>query len=327
MMVLRRSDSSITHALISDLPDYFAAGDLLVANNSRVFPARLYGLRRDTGGKVEVLFVEERAGGAWEVMTRARGRLRPGVELEFAGGAFSLKVLELLPRARALVEPASADGMHALLEKHGMPPLPPYIRRGRKAGAPGDDAGALRSSDLERYQTVYAEQRGSIAAPTAGLHFTRNLLSRLAARGVRAAYLTLHVGPGTFIPIKSESLSGHRMESERYFLPRATAEAISSAIAGGRRVIGVGTTVVRALETAASGGGLREVSGRSSLFIYPPYEFRVVNAMLTNFHLPRSTPLAMVSALAGADFIKRAYAEAIREQYRFYSYGDCMLIL
>jgi len=328
MMVLDRAASVNAHARVSDLPRYLRSGDLLVLNDTRVFPARLLGRWDDTGGQVELLLIEAvekecavagRYRSRWLALCGAGRPLRPGLTAVFAEGSLRAglgarqedgAVDVLLDADRPLFE---------LLETHGLTPLPPYIRR-----AAGDRRG---EADRERYQTVYARVTGAVAAPTAGLHLTPELLAALAEQGVAHAFVTLHVGPGTFRPVKSECVEDHRMDAERYEIPAETAAAIAACRARGGRIVAVGSTTVRTLESvAAEQGAVTAASGRSTLFIRPPYRFRAIDAMLTNFHLPKSTLLMMVAALAGRERILAAYADAIRERYRFFSYGDCMLI-
>lgn len=337
MMVLHRREKRWEHRAFSDLPEYLSKGDLLVLNNTRVVPARAYA-RKPTGGKVEFLFLEEVAPGEWDVLLRARRRPRPGESVTLGAHAVVTLLADGdLGRARVRVE--AARPLAEILEDVGEMPLPPYIKRApcdpwpvprgetRASGTRSTEHGT-RDTDRERYQTVYARERGAVAAPTAGLHFTPDLFAKLEAQGVGRAEVTLHVGLGTFRPVSADQVEDHRMEAERFAIPAATADKIAGARAGGGRVIAVGSTTVRTLESsAARNGAVTAESGRSDLFIYPPYDFKVVNAMLTNFHLPKSTLLMMVSALAGREFILRAYEEAVRERYRFFSYGDCMLIL
>jgi S-adenosylmethionine:tRNA ribosyltransferase-isomerase len=318
MMVLHRGEGRWEHRAFTDLPGYLAAGDLLVLNNTRVVPARAYA-RKKTGGKVELLFLEEIAPGEWDVLLRARRRPRPGDSVALGAEAV-VTLLEDGEMGRARVRVSAQRPIEEILEEAGEMPLPPYIQRSEDRDQ--------KSEDRERYQTIYARERGAVAAPTAGLHFTPEMFTRLEALGVQRAEVTLHVGLGTFRPVSAEQVEDHRMEGERYSIPAATAERIAATRARGGRVVAVGSTTVRTLETAAARGGeVVAECGRSELFIHPPYEFRVVNAMLTNFHLPKSTLLMMVSALAGRELMLRAYEEAIREKYRFFSYGDCMLIL
>lgn len=308
------------HRRISDLPDLLRPGDLLVVNDTRVIPARLFG-RRVTqgggeGGRVEILLVERVEGGLyrereWEVLAKPGRKARPGTRLRFEGG-LEVEVVARLGDGRHRVR--FSEPVEPWLERLGHVPLPPYIRR------------PDRPEDRERYQTVFAERPGAVAAPTAGLHLTPDLLRRLEGRGVATARVTLHVGVGTFKPVTAELVHEHAMDEERYRVPEATAAAVSEARRRGGRVVAVGTTVVRTLETAARDGGtVAPGAGRTGLFIYPGFRFRVVDALLTNFHLPRSSLLMLVCAFAGRDRVLTAYREAIAEGYRFYSYGDAML--
>ena len=296
---------------ISDLLDFIHPGDLLVFNDTRVLHARLHG-EKDSGGKVEVLI--ERTLGEHEALAQIRASKSPraGSHLRLAD-AFSVEVLGRVGEFFHLRFPAE-ETVFALLERHGKLPLPPYIERA------ADDA------DESRYQTVFARHPGSVAAPTAGLHFDDALLAQLRAKGVRSAWLTLHVGAGTFQPVRSDELGAHRMHRERYFIPQATVDAIAATHAAGKRVIAVGTTSMRALEAAAQEGPLLAGSNETSIFILPGFHFQVVDALLTNFHLPKSTLLMLVSAFAGMGPIRRAYAHAIASQYRFFSYGDAMFL-
>lgn len=314
LLVLDRRIGEIRHRVFRDLPDLLKAGDLLVTNRSRVFPARLLG-RREGGGAAEILLVRALGNGRWDALVRPGRRLRPGSRVR-VDEDLSVCVEEGMgPRRRVRLETADGD-TRAAVERRGHVPLPPYIRR------------PDRPEDRERYQTVYARETGSVAAPTAGLHFTPALLERLAARAIARAELVLHVGPGTFRPVEVEQVEGHRVDAEAFEVPRETAEAVGAARAGGRRVVAVGTTTTRALESAAEpDGGIRSGNGETDLVIVPGYRCRVVDALLTNFHLPRSSLLLLVCAFAGRERVLAAYAEAIREGYRFYSYGDAMLIL
>ncbi len=300
-------------------------GDCLVLNDTRVIPARLIG-RRATGGRVEVLLLRRLAAGGedWEALVRPARRLRPGEVLvcecgPAAGSAAAMLTITVVARlegGRAVValRAGGGDGVKAVLSRYGMVPLPPYIKR--------------PLADPERYQTVYACAEGSVAAPTAGLHFTPRVLQAVADRGVRLAFLTLHVGPGTFRPVTAERVEEHRMHPEHFCIPEETARAVNEARRAGARVIAVGTTVARALEAATGADGLvRPGEGETDLFIYPGYRFRAVHGLLTNFHLPRSTLLMLVAAFAGLDLVLAAYREAVRERYRFFSFGDAMLIL
>jgi len=311
LLVLDRD--CIEHAHVRDLPRYVRAGDLWVLNDARVLPARLLG-RRATGGRVEILLVERLEKGRWLAWGRANRPLKAGEVIAIAEG---FEVCIEQRRGKELeVRLRIADGdEEQALERHGHVPLPPYIER-------SDDA-----SDRVRYQTVFAKTPGAIAAPTAGLHLTEALLAAIEAQGAQIAFLTLFVGPGTFAPVKTERIEEHRMHAERFFVPQATADRVNEVRARGGRIVAVGTTVVRALESAADEEGrVRAGEGRTDLFIRPGYRFRIVDALLTNFHLPRSTLLMLVCAFAGKDRVLAAYREAIERNYRFFSYGDAMFI-
>lgn len=323
MMVLDRSARTIEHRCFADLPDFLHSGDLLVANDTRVIPARLFGrkARAGTGGKVEFLLLEETAPGIWEALMRCRRRPKVGEDVILDEDLAVATVLEDGEKGRVKIRVESELPWLDVLDRIGQTPLPPYIQR-KEAGA------ETRAADKLRYQTVFAREPGAVAAPTAGLHFTPDVLGRLSEKGVGKATVTLHVGIGTFRPVAVDNVEEHRMDFERWQIPEETACRIAGTRKAGGRVVAVGTTSVRTLESAAArpeGFGAGE--GRTDLFIYPPYAFRTVDAMLTNFHLPRSTLIMMISAFAGREFVLEAYHEAIRERYRFYSYGDCMLIL
>jgi len=331
LLVLNRPNGEIRHRNFPDLLEYLRPGDVLVLNNSRVIPARLRGVNAHTGGQFEILLLEENASNDWWAMLRPGKRARIGTRITIR------KHTATDTGIRATVTATNAEGHRRLsftgtrnisdeLDAVGEVPLPPYIAR--------NNLDAL-AEDKQRYQTVFAEPPGSVAAPTAGLHFTPELLGGIRARGVDVQFVTLHVGFGTFAPVKSETLAGHTMHEERYEISEATARAVNAAKLAGQRVVAVGTTSVRELESVAAqhDGKLVAALGRTSIFIHPPFSFRVVDALLTNFHLPCSTLLMLVSALAapgetcGREMILRAYAAAIRERYRFYSYGDAMLIV
>lgn len=314
-MWLNRQTGAIEHRCFLDLPELLRPRDLLVVNNSRVFPARLLG-ETTSGGRVELLLLYPRDDGRWEALGKPGRRLRPGTRARF--GEIEARVVEAKEFGRRIVELRYQGELAEILERVGRTPLPPYIKR----------AGREREGeDRERYQTVYARERGSIAAPTAGLHFTPAVLRRLEERGIARAEITLHVGYGTFQPLRSASVEENRLEPEPFVIPEQTGRAIEKARARGGRVVAVGTTTVRALESAAAGEGkVRSGSGQTALFIYPGFPFRVVDCFLTNFHLPRSSLLLLVSAFGGVENLRGAYQEAVRERYRFYSYGDCMLI-
>jgi S-adenosylmethionine:tRNA ribosyltransferase-isomerase len=314
LLVVRRAEGSLEHRVFHELPDLLNPGDLLVLNDTRVLPARLLGRREHTGGKWEGLFLCAQAEGTWELLCQTRGRLSAGEWIAVEPAPLRLQLIGQSPEGHWLVRPDLADSPVDLLSRYGQVPLPPYIRKGR-AEAP----------DVGRYQTIFARNTGSVAAPTAGLHFTDRVFDRLAQRGIDRAFVTLHVGLGTFQPIQGE-LTQHRMHREWGELPEATAAAIKACRQRGGRAVAVGTTSVRVLETAAV-DGLRPWSGQTELFIHPPYRFRAIDALVTNFHLPRSTLLLLVAALAGVDLVGRAYRTAIEQEYRFFSYGDAMLIL
>jgi S-adenosylmethionine:tRNA ribosyltransferase-isomerase len=319
LLLLDRGSGAVEHRRFRDLPALLRPGDLLVLNDTRVLPARLYGTT-PRGGRVEFLFLEEGEGGAWWAWVRPGRRARVGATFSLPEGAIA-RVRERVDEGRILLDVQGALPIRELLERHGWTPLPPYIRR----------AAAVREADREdrgRYQTVYAREEGAVAAPTAGLHFTEAVLEAVRVRGVAVGFLTLHVGIGTFKPVRVEEVARHRMDPERFRIPEATAGAVKEARARGGRVIAVGTTTVRALESAAGEEGApRAGAGQATLFITPGHRFRVVDGLLTNFHLPGSTLLMLVSAFAGRDRVLAAYREAIAARYRFYSYGDAMLIL
>lgn len=320
MMVLNRAAQSWTHHRVSELPDFLRRNDLLVLNNTRVIPARIFG-HKPTGGRVEFLFLEETAPNIWQVLMRASRRPKPGSRVALGRHNAEVEILEEGELGRATVRIISGQPFLDILEEDGIAPLPPYITRdySEERDTPEDRA---------RYQTVYATRPGAVAAPTAGLHFTPELFERLAAQGVQRTEVTLHVGIGTFRPVSVDRVEDHVMEEERYEVSVDTARAITAAREAGGRIVAVGSTSVRTLETvAARPDGFGACTGRSSLFIRPPYHFQMTDVMLTNFHLPKSTLLMMVCALAGREFMLEAYQAAVQEKYRFFSYGDCMLIL
>jgi S-adenosylmethionine:tRNA ribosyltransferase-isomerase len=317
LLVLHRATGAIEHRRFPDILEYFRAGDVLVVNESRVFPARLRA-RRAGGGAAEVLLLrpeEDPADGMWRALVRPGAKLRPGRTLE-VGEALDVEILDVLPGGERLVRLRTSLDIFQALERYGEIPLPPYVRR---------DAGA---ADRERYQTVYARERGSVAAPTAGLHFTPELLAAAEARGVGIARLVLHVGIGTFRPVDVEDPAEHRMHAEWYRVTSDAASMVNAARASGGAVWAVGTTSVRTLETAADADGIvRAGDGWTDIFIRPPYRFRAVDRLITNFHLPRSTLLMLVSALAGREHTLAAYRAAVEQRYRFFSYGDAMAVL
>ena len=318
LMVVDRVAGTISHRRFTDLPELASAGDLLVVNRSRVVKARLLGTRIGSGAPAEVFLLQPLGDGRYEAMVSPGGKLKPGRVVEVAPG-FTVEILEVTERRTRVVR-LVADSPYAsieeAIERHGHVPLPPYIERGDEA------------SDAERYQTVYAREAGSVAAPTAGLHFTPALLEELDRRGVRRADVVLHVGAGTFKPVETDDPAQHAMHEERYLIPEETARAVAETKAAGRRVWAVGTTSVRTLEAAADEGGtVRAGAGETRIFIRPPARPRVVDALITNFHLPRSTLIMLVASFLGYELTMRAYHEAIAERYRFYSYGDAMAIV
>jgi len=314
LLVLDRAGGAVRHGRFVDVVDLVAPEDVLVINVSRVIPARLHG-KRETGNVAELLLVRELPDGTWLAMGHPGGKLKPGRRVTF-GPDSSAEIVEALGGGLRRVRFVGPLDAPATLAQYGEVPLPPYIRR------------APRPEDRERYQTVYAAHDGSVAAPTAGLHFTRDLLDRLRAKGVALSEVDLHVGPGTFKPVETDDLARHAMHAEPYRVSDAAAALINQRRDAGGRVWAVGTTVVRTLETLAGPGGhISPGAGETRLFIHPPYAFRAVDRLLTNFHLPRSTLLMLVCAFGGYDNVMRAYGEAVREKYRFYSYGDAMVVL
>jgi len=314
LLVLHRVGGALRHAQFRDIVDLVAPEDVLVLNVSRVIPARLHGMR-EAGGQAEILLVRELPDGTWLGMGHPGGKLKPGRRVAF-GDDSAVEIVAMLGGGLRRVKFVGALDAGATLAKYGEMPLPPYIRR------------PPRPDDRERYQTVYAAHDGSVAAPTAGLHFTRPLLERVRARGTAVAMLDLHIGPATFKPVEVEDLAHHPMHAEAYAVSEQAAATINERRQGGGQTWAVGTTVVRALETCADErGAIRAATGETSLFIHPPYAFRAVDRLLTNFHLPRSTLLMLVCAFGGYDNVMRAYGEAVAEGYRFYSYGDAMAVI
>lgn len=313
LMVLDRESGKISHEHFYDICSHLKRGDCLVMNNTRVIPARLYGSKEGTGGKIEFLLLRRLGLDKWEVILRPGKKAKPGSRFEFGGGLLRAEILEVIEDGNRIVR-FEYDGVwEEILDKLGEMPLPPYIKE--------------KLSDKERYQTVYSKIEGSAAAPTAGLHFTNELLKKIEDMGVETAYLTLHVGLGTFRPVSVDNVEEHIMHSEFYQISAETAEKINRTRESGGRIIAVGTTSVRTLETVADRDGrLRAASGETSIFIYPGYKFKAVDALITNFHLPESTLVMLVSAFAGKENIFNAYNTAVREKYRFFSFGDAMLI-
>jgi S-adenosylmethionine:tRNA ribosyltransferase-isomerase len=322
LLVLERKNDRLIDSTFNKLGVFLAAGDCLVLNDTKVIPARFYA-RRSTGGRLEGLFLAEVEPRVWQVMLKGGGKLKPGKKLYIKDRQKTdfceARILQNNGEGIFLLRIEVNNSTEAILDEIGFAPLPPYIKR--------DDDPVVAASDSQSYQTVYASKAGAIAAPTAGLHFTDSLIERLKAKGILFAYITLHVGVGTFKPVTAENLEDHEIHQERFSIDPTNAEHINEARGKGGRIIAVGTTSTRVLETVASGRSIRACSGETDLFIKPGYEFKITDAMITNFHLPRSTLLALVAAFAGLEKILAAYNHAIQQRYRFYSYGDAMLII
>ena len=320
MMVLDRKNGTITHKHFYDIVDILEKDTLLVMNNTRVLPARLIG-HKDTGAKIEVFLLSQKEGKLWDVLIKPSKRIKPDTVIKISDELSVKAVKRLEENGEWLVELIyESNNILDVLHRNGQIPLPPYIER----KTPDED---LKKLDFERYQTVYAEDEKSVAAPTAGLHFTKEILQKLENKGVELAYITLNVGLGTFRPVQCDNIEDHKMHSETFEISEKAANQINEAKAKGKKIVAVGTTTVRTLETAYQKYGcIKPCHDHSELFIYPPYEFKVIDNLITNFHLPKSTLLMLVSALAGKDFIFKAYREAIENKYRFFSYGDCMYI-
>ncbi len=315
MMVLNRSDGSFTDDLFTSFPKYLREGDVLVLNNTKVFPARLYG-KSETGARVEVFLVEEREPNTWTALARPGKRLKTGKRVAF-GDELRAEVIDKADSGLVVFKFECEGNLESMVDRLGSTPLPPYIKR----------ASAEPDVDRDRYQTLYAKERGAIAAPTAGLHFTRDLLDQIGKRGVEVIEITLHVGYATFEPVRVEDLSRHRVSPERFEISRDAAELLTKAKKVGRRIVAVGTTTTRALESAVNEDNTFSAGSRmADLTIVPGYEFKAVDCLLTNFHLPKSSLLVLVSAFAGHGAVMRAYRHAVEEEYRFYSYGDCMFV-
>ena len=318
MLIVDRAKQSWTDSEFRDLPQQLRPGDLLVINNTRVFPARLIGRRAPSGGRVEILLVRELEPNVWEALVKPGRRLRKHDEVSFDGAQLTAQLLDEPGQELRRLRLQSSNSLSSVLDEFGEMPLPPYINRPSGSSA----------ADRERYQTLFAKTRGAIAAPTAGLHFTTNTLEQIAARGVPLAEITLHVGYGTFEPVRVDNTEQHQVAAEHYLIESAAADAINETRARGGRVIAVGTTTTRALESALNDDGkLNATEGSATITIVPGYKFRVVDALLTNFHLPRSSLLMLVSAFAGHQLILDAYRHGVVSRYRFYSYGDCMLVI
>lgn len=313
LLCLDKDTGATAHHIFRDIVDMLRAGDCLVLNNTKVIPARLLGVKEDTGAGVEVFLLKRMSDNTWETLVKPGKKLRPGARVVFGDGLLKAEIMDVLEEGNRLVKFEYEGIFEEILDKLGQMPLPPYITHELK--------------EKNRYQTVYAKYDGSAAAPTAGLHFTKELLQKIEDKGVDIAYVTLHVGLGTFRPVKVDDVTNHHMHSEFYMITKEAADKINSAKARGGRVICVGTTSCRTIESAADENGiLHECEDNTEIFIYPGYKFKVLDALITNFHLPESTLVMLVSALAGKDNIMNAYAEAIEEKYRFFSFGDAMFI-
>ncbi|MCB9235411.1 MAG: tRNA preQ1(34) S-adenosylmethionine ribosyltransferase-isomerase QueA [Bacteroidia bacterium] len=321
LMVCHRDTGKIEHKVFTDILEYFGEGDTIVLNNTRVFPARLLGKKEKTGASIEVFLLRElnKKARLWDVLVDPARKIRVGNKLFFGDSDLVAEVVDnTTSRGRTIrfLFEGEDDELHSLVEQLGKTPIPPYIKRD------------VEDSDRENYQTIFARETGAVAAPTAGLHFTRELIKRLELNGVEPSYITLHTGLGSFQPVEVEDLSKHRMDSEYFVIPDETCDLVNKSKENRRNVIAVGTTVVRALESSVSASKtLKPAAGWTDKFIYPPYEFSIPNAMITNFHQPKSTLLMMVAGFMGYDFTMQAYEEAVKEKYRFFSYGDAMLIL
>ena len=313
LMVLHRNSKRIEHKTFKDIIDYLKPGDCLVRNNTKVIPARLYG-KKETGANVEFVLLNQIEGDIWESIVRPGNKLKPGTKVEFGDGLLKATILDIMDGGTRKVEFEYEGIFNEILDKIGLMPLPPYIHESLK--------------EKDRYQTVYAKYNGSAAAPTAGLHFTPELLKRIEEKGVKIANVTLHVGIGTFRPVKEENIEEHKMHTEHFYIKQEDVEKINETKKAGGRVIAVGTTSCRVLETIASEdtGLVKDTEGDTGIYIYPGYKFKCIDGLITNFHLPKSTLLMLVSALAGREFVLDAYNEAVKEKYRFFSFGDAMFI-
>lgn len=313
LMVLGKENGKIKHTDFHHIIDYLKAGDCLVINDTKVIPARLFGVREDTGGKVEVLLLKRKTDNVWETLVKPGKKARPGMRLSFGDGILKAEVLEVVDEGNRLIQFSYEGIFEEILDQLGQMPLPPYITHQLK--------------DKDRYQTVYAKYEGSAAAPTAGLHFTQELLHKIEKKGIHIVHVTLHVGLGTFRPVKVEDVTKHHMHTEFFQVSKEAAERINATKAAGGRVICVGTTSCRTIESAVGEDGLvKAQEGDTGIFIYPGYHFKVLDGLITNFHLPESTLLMLVSALAGKENIMHAYEVAVKERYRFFSFGDAMFI-
>lgn len=314
LMVLDKKNKTIEHKIFKDIINYLKPGDCLVRNNTKVIPARLYGIKEETGINVEFLLLNRIEGDYWEVMVRPGRRLKEGTKVIFGNGILQAEILEIMNGGNRKVKFTYEEIFNEILDKIGLMPLPPYIHEKLK--------------EKDRYQTVYAKYEGSAAAPTAGLHFTNELLEEIRQKGIDIANVTLHVGIGTFRPVKEENVEEHAMHTEHFYIKQEDVEKINKAKKEGHRIIAVGTTSCRVLESIADENGyVKPIEADTGIFIYPGYKFKCIDGLITNFHLPESTLIMLVSALAGKDYIMHAYEEAVKEKYRFFSFGDAMAIL
>lgn len=313
LMVLDRKSKTIDHKIFKDILDYLKPGDCLVRNNTKVIPARLYGIKEETGINVEFLLLNRIEGDYWEVMVKPGRRLKKGTNVIFGNGLLKAEILDIMEGGNRKVKFIYEGIFNEILDQIGLMPLPPYIHQ--------------KLQDKDRYQTVYAKYEGSAAAPTAGLHFTDELLEKIKQKGVEIANVTLHVGIGTFRPVKEENVEEHKMHTEHFYIKDEDVEKINKAKRTGHRIIAVGTTSCRVLESIADENGyVKQIETDTGIFIYPGYKFKCIDGLITNFHLPKSTLIMLVSALAGKEFVMKAYEEAVREKYRFFSFGDAMFI-
>lgn len=314
MLVMDKKTGELEHKIFRDITDYMNPGDCLILNNTKVLPARMYGIRTDTGAAVEFLLLTQRTADTWEVITGPGKKAREGHCFTFGDGSLTAEIIEVLPDGNRVAKFGFEGNFFEVIDRIGEMPLPHYITE--------------RLEDKDRYQTVYAKERGSAAAPTAGLHFTPELIEKIKQKGIEVGFVTLHVGLGTFRPVKADNIEEHHMHSEHYHLPKKTADIINRTKENGGRVFAVGTTCCRTLESVATfKGKIQEDDGWTDIFIYPGYEFKCIDCLITNFHLPESTLIMLVSAFAGYDHTMNAYKIAVNEKYRFFSFGDAMLIL
>ncbi|WP_217586832.1 tRNA preQ1(34) S-adenosylmethionine ribosyltransferase-isomerase QueA [Lentibacillus saliphilus] len=315
LLVMDRKTGDLTHTHFPHVLDHLSAGDCLVLNDTRVLPARLYGVKQDTGAKVEILLLHQIEGDKWETLARPAKKIKPDTEIVFGDGQLRARCTGIKDHGGRILEFSYTGIFYEVLDALGEMPLPPYIKE--------------QLPEKERYQTVYAKEEGSAAAPTAGLHFTTDLLEHIQQKGVKLAFITLHVGLGTFRPVSVDEVESHDMHSEFYSMTAETADLLNQVKADGGRIISVGTTSTRTLETIARDhhGVFKETSGWTDIFIYPPYQFKAIDGLITNFHLPKSTLIMLVSAFSSREHVMNAYHEAVQEQYRFFSFGDAMLIL